>query len=87
MKIVVRERVHRRQQGWRSTTVTLTGRLVALAGVVWAVAQPYRFTFLDRQAHGAWDNLAQPPLLVIVVGVVFELVVARPLVRDLQGTR
>ena len=78
------ERVHSRQQDWRATAVALIGRLTVLAGFVWAVAQPYRLTFLDRQGHDLWDFFTQPPLLVIAVGVFFELAVARPLVRALR---
>jgi hypothetical protein len=66
---------------WRDTW----RRLTVLAGAVWAVAQPYRITFLDGQGHDLWDHLAQPPPLVVAVGVLFELAVARPLVRELRG--
>jgi hypothetical protein len=82
---LARERVHSRQQDWRATAVALIGRLTVLAGAVWAVAQPYRITFLDGQGHDLWDHLAQPPPLVVAVGVLFELAVARPLVRELRG--
>lgn len=58
--------------------------LVALAGVVWAIAQPYRLTLLDARNHDFWDLLVQPPLLVVLVAVAFHLAVARPLVADLE---
>lgn len=82
---LARERVHSRQQDWRATAVALIGRLTVLAGFVWAVTQPYRLTFVDGQGHDLWDHLAQSPLLVVAVGVLFELAVARPLVRELRG--
>ena len=81
---LARERVHSRHQEWRATAVSLIGRLTVIAGVVWVVAQPYRLTLLNWNGHGLWDHLAQPPLLVIAIGVVFELAVARPLVRELR---
>ena len=81
---LARERVRSRQREWRATAVEAIGLLTVLGGVVWAVAQPYRIILLDREGHGAWDFLSQPPLLVIVAGVLFELVVARPLVRSLR---
>jgi hypothetical protein len=79
------ERVHSPRQEWRATAVTLIGRLTVLAGVVWGVAQPYRLTLLDGRGHGVWDHLAQPPLLVVAVGIFFELAVARPLLRELRA--
>ena len=56
-----------------------------LGGAVWAIAQPYRLTLLNDTRGGLWDYVAQPPLLVIAVGLFFGLVVARPLVRALRG--
>ena len=43
-----------------------------LAGVVWAFLQPYRVTLLHPHGQGFWWLFVQPPLLVIVVGVVFR---------------
>lgn len=72
------------QTAWRMVALSAIGYLTVLSGVVWAVAQPYRLTLLDPRAHGAWDHLAQPPLLVVLVGVLFHLLVARPLVQTLE---
>lgn len=69
----------------QGTAVLAIGPLTVLAAAVWAAAQPYRLTLLDPAAHGVWDQLAQPPLLVALVGVLFHLAVARPLVRELDG--
>jgi hypothetical protein len=67
----------------RALGVLLLGPLTILAGLVWAVAQPYRIVFLDRADRGLY--LVQPPLLVGLVGVVFALVVAPGLVEDLES--
>ena len=69
----------------RALAVLLLGPLTILAGLVWAVAQPYRIVFLDRADRGLYDYLVQPPLLVGLVGVVFALVVAPGLVDDLES--
>lgn len=68
----------------RVTGIMAIAPLTALAGIVWAIAQPYRLTLLDVRNHDVWDLLVQPPLLVIAVAVAFHLVVARPLVADLE---
>ena len=71
---------------WRTVALSAIGPLTILSGVVWAVAQPYRLTLLDPRVHGAWDHIAQPPLLVAAIGVLFHLVVARPLMQTLEGS-
>jgi hypothetical protein len=58
--------------------------MTMLAGLVWAVAQPYRIVFLHSTGKGFYDYVAQPPLLVIVVGFVFALLIAPGLVEDLE---
>ncbi|HMB18505.1 MAG TPA: hypothetical protein VKO41_04235 [Gaiellaceae bacterium] len=60
------------------------GPATILAGVVWALIQPYRVTLLTPQGEGFWWLAVEPPLLVVVVGVVFHFAVARGLVRDLH---
>ncbi|GIU94153.1 MAG: hypothetical protein KatS3mg012_0610 [Gaiellaceae bacterium] len=70
---------------WRALALTAIGPLTVLAGVAWALVQPYRVTLLDPRAHGVWDHVVQPPLLVVTVGVLFHVVVVRPLVRALEG--
>ena len=72
---------------WRSLALSAIGPLTVLAGVAWALVQPYRVTLLDPGAHGVWDHLVQPPLLVVAVGALFHVAVARPLVRALEGAR
>ena len=69
----------------KSLAVQLIGPLTIVAGLVWAVAQPYRIVFLDRDGQGLYDYLFQPPLLVVAVGLVFTFVVAPGLVEDLEA--
>lgn len=60
------------------------GPLTVVAGVVWAVLQPYRVTLLDPGEYDFWWLFVETPLLVILVGILFHFLVARPLVRDLE---
>jgi hypothetical protein len=69
----------------RHVAIEAIGPLTALVGVVWAIAQPYRITFFYPQGKGFYDFLVQPPLLVVAVGVVFSLTIARSLLQDLRG--
>jgi hypothetical protein len=68
----------------RSQLVSLLGPTVSAAGVVWALLQPYRVTLLHPRGQGFWWLLVEPPLLVVVAGIVFAVVVARPLLADLE---
>ena len=69
----------------RALAVLLLGPLTILGGLAWAVAQPYRIVFLDPEGKGLYDYLVQPPLLVLLVGVVFSLLIAPGLVDDLES--
>ncbi len=71
----------------RAQAVSLLGPLISVGGVVWAILQPYRLTLLHPRGEGFWWLVAEPPLLVFVVGVVFALVVARPLLEDMEERR
>jgi hypothetical protein len=57
-----------------------------LGGVVWALIQPYRITLLHPDGQGFWWLFVEPPLLVIVVGLVFWLAVAPGVLEDLADT-
>ena len=70
----------------RVLAVEAIGPLTMVCGVVWAIAQPYRIAFLDRDGKGLYDYLAQGPLLVMLVGLVFGLLVAPGLVADLEDS-
>lgn len=68
----------------RPQLVSLLGPLIAAGGIVWAILQPDRVTLLHPGGQGFWWLVAEPPLLVVIVGVVFTFVVAKPLLRDLE---
>ena len=70
---------------WRALAIQLLGPLTILGGLVWAIAQPYRIVLLDRAGQGIYDYLFQPPLLVMLVGLAFTLVIAPGLVEDLAA--
>ena len=72
-----------RRLAWRLRLVTLLGPLAALAGIAWAIAQPYRLTFLHPHGQGFWWLVVEPPLLVIAAGLLFHLAVVRGLLEDL----
>lgn len=76
-----------RQHDFRAHTISLLGPLVAAAGLVWAILQPDRITLLHPRGQGFWWLAVEPPLLVVVAGIVFTLVVARPLLADLERHR
>jgi hypothetical protein len=69
----------------RSQVISLVGPVVVAAGVIWAILQPYRVTLLHPRGQGVWWLFAEPPLLVIAVGILFAVVVARPLLADLEA--
>ena len=55
-----------------------------LAGILWALAQPYRLPLIDPDAHGFWSLMVEPPLLVVLAGLFFHRFIASPLIRDLE---
>ena len=68
----------------RARVVSALGPLTALAGAVWAIAQPYRLTILHPHGQGFWWLFVEPPLYVVAVGLLFALVVAPGLLDDLE---
>ena len=66
-------------------TLQLLGPLTVLGGLVWAIAQPYRIVFLHPEGKGVYEYLVQPPLLVVLVGIVYATLIAPGLVRDLEA--
>jgi hypothetical protein len=68
----------------RARAIGAIGPLTVLGGVLWAFAQPYRVTILHPRGQGFWWLAVEPPLLVILVGVLFGLVLAPGLLEDLQ---
>ena len=55
-----------------------------LGGVVWAFLQPYRVTLLHPHGQGFWGLAIEPPLLVVLAGVVFAFLVAPSVIEDLE---
>jgi hypothetical protein len=68
----------------RVRAISLLGPLTVVAGVVWAIVQPYRLTLLHPLGQGFWWLAIEPQLLVAAAGLAFWLVVARPLIADLE---
>jgi hypothetical protein len=82
---LVRQRAEvRTRPSRRQTAISALGPLTALAGLVWALVQPYRITMLDPDRHSFWYLAIQPPLLVILAGAVFHFWVVPGLVADLE---
>jgi hypothetical protein len=73
-----------RTRSARVRIVGLLGPTIALAGLLWAIAQPERITLLHPYAQGFWWLLSEPPLFVVVAGLAFHRFVARGLVDDLE---
>jgi hypothetical protein len=78
------QRAATRDLSLRPLVISLLGPMTALAGVAWALAQPYRVTALHPHGESFWWLFVEPPLLVVAVGVAFHLLVARPLLADLE---
>jgi hypothetical protein len=73
-----------RTVSFRIRFVLALGPLTVLAGVAWAALQPYRLTLLHPYGQGIWWLLSEPPLYVVLVGLLFRLVVAPGLAKDLE---
>ena len=69
----------------RARIVALLGPLTVVAGIIWAIVQPYRLTVLHPHYQGFWWLAIEGPILVVFAGIVFAVFVARPLVADLEG--
>lgn len=74
----------RSRRSARALALLSLGPLVVAAGIVWALVQPWRVTLLHPLHQGFWWLVVEPPLLVVVAGLVFHALVARPLVDDLE---
>jgi hypothetical protein len=68
----------------RMRAVLALGPVTAVAGVLWAIAQPWRITLLHPHGQGFWWLVAEPPVYVVAAGLFFWRVVARGLVADLE---
>ena len=69
----------------RALAVSAIGPLTIASGLAWAFVQPYRITFLHPRGQGFWWLFVEPPLLVMLVGLLFALVVLPGLLEDLEA--
>jgi len=81
---LITERVGTRSRTAKVRLVAALGPLTMLGGVAWAFLQPYRITLLHPHGQGFWWLFVEPPLLVVLVGVVFWLLVAPGVLEDLE---
>jgi hypothetical protein len=77
-------RVRTRTTTLRARLISSIGPLTALGGALWAVLQPDRITLLHPHANSFWWLFVEPPIYVVLVGVLFHVVVARALLEDLR---
>ena len=75
------------QRTARARIISALGPTTALAGIVWAIAQPYRVTLLHPHGEAFWWLAVEPPLLVIAVGLFFHFAVLPGLLEDLEEER
>jgi len=68
----------------RTRIMSAVGPATALAGVIWALVQPYRITLLHPRGQGFWWLFVEAPLLVVAVGLFFHFVVVPGLLQDLS---
>jgi hypothetical protein len=68
----------------RARIVLALGPLTSVAGVVWGIAQPWRLTLLHPSGQGFWWLFSEPPLYVVLVGLLFRFVVAPSIAADLE---
>src|SRR3954453_23055921 len=68
----------------RAFALSLLGPLAIAGAVVWAIVQPWRLTLLHPHGQGFWWLVIEPPLLLAAAGAAFTLVVARPLLAELD---
>jgi hypothetical protein len=80
------ERTQVKSRSLRVRIVGLVGPLTSIAGLVWAIAQPYRITLLHPHGQGFWWLLSEPPIFVVLAGVLFHRFVARGLLEDLEAS-
>jgi hypothetical protein len=69
----------------RALAVSALGPTTMVGGLAWAFVQPYRITLLHPHGQGFWWLVVEPPLLVMLVGLLFALVVVPGLLEDLEA--
>jgi hypothetical protein len=68
----------------RARLISTLGPATMLGGVLWAFLQPYRITLLHPHGQGFWWLAIEPPLLVVIAGIVFAFFVAPGVIEDLE---
>ena len=86
-ELVTELEVPRQRSTTRARIVSGLGPATALAGAIWAIAQPYRLTLLHPRGESFWWLAVEPPLLVVAVGLLFHFVVLPGLLEDLEEDR
>ncbi|HKI91374.1 MAG TPA: hypothetical protein VJ986_03640 [Gaiellaceae bacterium] len=74
-----------RDHALRARIVLALGPATAAGGVLWAIAQPWRLTLLHPFGQGFWWLVSEPPLYVVLVGLLFRWLVAPGLVEDMEA--
>jgi len=82
---VLSEKTAVRRRSARAWAITALGPATMLAGVVWAFVQPWRVTLLHPTGQGFWWLFVEPPLLVVLAGIVFAVLVAPGVIEDLEA--
>lgn len=72
-----------RRRSARAYILSAVGPATVVAGVIWALLQPYRLTLLHPRGESFWWLILEPPLLVILVGVLFHFLVVPGVLEDL----
>jgi hypothetical protein len=73
-----------RRRSARAYILSALGPVTVTAGIVWALVQPYRLTFLHPRGESFWWLLIEPPLLVVLAGALFHFLVVPSLLEDLE---
>jgi hypothetical protein len=69
----------------RIQLIAAIGPVASTAGLIWAILQPERITLLHPRGQGFWWLVFEPPIHVVIAGVLFAAFVARPLIADLEA--
>ena len=78
------ERAAVRRRSARAHAVYVLARRRA-GGVLWAFLQPYGVTLLHPRGQSFWWLAIEPPLLVVLAGIVFAFLVAPGVIEDLEA--
>ena len=82
---IATEAAPRERRSARVLVVSALGPCAVAGGLVWALVQPWRVTLLHPRGQGFWWLVSEPPLLVVLVGLAFALLVAPSLVEDIES--